>query len=260
MPPYLPAPHWSAGNEAIAHRLHPIIQTWRTEANGFPAAWGEGHLTFLPKPGKPSRTPADLRPIALLDPIIAGTMRAEAWSLLPRLPQFAYLPDRGRLDAIQRLRIHCREVKQLMQQYSHPIHRHASGATTPSLLGGALISLDLRKAFDRVSRHKLVECFQRIGVCHNLALLIQHLYQNTSYTFHHRGQTRHIKTERGIRQGCKAAPAYWTAYIAGIILTLESQTSIQWVAGHLTAFADDICAHGTFTSPEGLAEILWNPS
>ena len=74
-----------------------------------PQSWKDGSLFLLPKPGKKPDTAANLRPLALQDPLgttILGLLttaaRSSVLSTLCAQPQYAYLPQRGTFEAISR--------------------------------------------------------------------------------------------------------------------------------------------------------------
>eukprot|EP00438_Fugacium_kawagutii_P035027 Skav228314 [mRNA] locus=scaffold3685:30397:36963:- [translate_table: standard] len=263
-PACLPAPYWKHSNEVISDFMHPLLSAWcESDDRSFPIAWGGGHLTFLPKPGKACRQASDLRPIALLEPLskitmglIAKTLRSQVQDQLCRLPQFAYQPGRGCTDAILRLSIHCAAVIDLLSFPRYPIHARAQGISLPQLQGGVLLSLDLSKAFDKVPRAALYASFQRLGIPTSLINLIASIYSCTHFTFTHRGETRTVQTGRGIRQGCKAAPTFWCSFVAAMLLTYAERTFPEWITLCTTVFADDICLHSAFHSLSNLAHVL----
>ena len=136
-----------------------------------PKDWSSGTLAFLPKPGKSSTSPADLRPIALLEPtgkslmrIVAKEMMNEAWPSMHGFPQFAYVPGRGCDDAIERVLAHCSTVRSDAKMFQYSLHQAAAGQPSNELFGGLLLSLDLTKAFDMVNRPKLFSALASFGV------------------------------------------------------------------------------------------------
>ena len=50
-PSYVPALFWNLGSWDVAHFLQPSCVEW-SQTGVYPQAWGQGHLTFLPKTGE----------------------------------------------------------------------------------------------------------------------------------------------------------------------------------------------------------------
>lgn len=73
------------------------------------------------------------------------------FSTLFQLPLYTYLPSRGIRDCLLFVAAHCRQVRDLCQNYR-------SRPDALGLQGGLQISLDMEKAFDTVDR-KLVLSF-----------------------------------------------------------------------------------------------------
>ena len=166
------------------------------------------------------------------------------------VPQYAYLPGRGTDDALIRVFRHCDAVRTTCQSHRFPLQQMALGLKPGPLEGGLLVTLDLSKAFDMVPRGRLFRCLSNFGVPSQLIDFLNVVYFDTSFSFQHRGQTRHLGTSRGIRQGCKAAPTLWAAYITEILLDCGHNIDEQWLYDCLTMYADDGCMHEVVTSPE----------
>ena len=80
-------------------------------------------MYLMPKRGKPLRSAADLRPIALLSPFAKILARLAAKRLRPyvqaavkRLPLFAYIEGRQAGDALDRVMSHCANVRSLTKR------------------------------------------------------------------------------------------------------------------------------------------------
>ena len=154
---YAPAPMWKMVAPSISDILHPFLLD-SGRFGTLPKCWSHGELTFLPKPGKKGCTPAELRPIALLEPtgkcslgLFASHLFHQVSARLFRLPQFAYLGGRGGDDALRRVRDHCQQVRQLIDNSKYCIHNMAHQSHFSEAHGGLMLSLDLTKAFDNVS-------------------------------------------------------------------------------------------------------------
>lgn len=219
-----------------------------------PPERGQSTIVFLSKPGKSPSAPANLRPIALLEPCgkvlmhqLGSALRAQAEPQIHQWPLFAYLQGRCAHDAIRRVIQHCSDTKQLQFMLQHRIHQSAAGSTN-SLTGGLLVSLDLSKAFDTVPRNRLFQSLQQLELDPHLLSRLWHAYQTTENEFEHRGCHRKFVACRGIRQGCSAAPTLWTLYTLAILVDLADKMPKQWLLAYLTIFADDTCARCTFSS------------
>ena len=261
-PDYAPAPIWQAAATSAAAYLQPYFE-YCSSFGSLPSCWSNGVLTFLCKPGKPGRSPAELRPIALLEPsgkvlmgLVAKYLLHSMSERLFRLPVFAYLPGRGGDEAITRVRKHCSDVRTLLHTLRFGIHRAAHSVPGPELAGGLVLSLDLTKAFDSVVRSKLFQALTSLGADRNIIAMLSQIYDKTSFSFWHRGQYRSLPTQRGIRQGCKAAPILWTLFSAWILENAAQINGWEWLCDVVTAFADDFCLHSLIESMDDFSSTL----
>ena len=93
----LPAELWKLCQLEFSQFLHGILQRGADSGHTYPPEVSDCTLALLPKPGKVSRQPGDLRPLGLQDPcskIFATVLRHRvteaAQELLASRPQFAY--------------------------------------------------------------------------------------------------------------------------------------------------------------------------
>ncbi|CAK9005416.1 unnamed protein product [Durusdinium trenchii] len=155
----------------IASKLMSLLHLWWHRPDPYiPTSWKSGHLFLLPKPGKPPNSAKNLRPLALQEVfgkavigLVSERARASVLDILCSTPQLAYLPFRGTADAIARAVHHCQEVAHLITQFQRPAERQNSQLARTGLIGGALLSLDLSKAFDSVSRDLLFRGMEDLG-------------------------------------------------------------------------------------------------
>ena len=61
----------------------------------------------------------------------------------------------------------------------------------------------------------------------------------------HQEYQQHVLIERGVRQGCRAAPLLWTIFTVDLLRQLADLTDPTWVKSVLTLYADDIHAGQT---------------
>lgn len=261
-PRFAPAPFWRCATAQTAALLDSFCKM-SCSHNALPEVWSQGFICFLPKAAGRNHHPRDLRPIALLEPsgktvmgMISLHLHDQLWPTLQGLPQFAYLPGRGADEALSRIAHFCREVRNVVENYHYPVHQQAYGISTGELGGGLMLSLDLSKAFDTVCRQRLFQGLQSLGVSESILNLLKSIYQHTSFTFEHKGCYREFRTTRGIRQGCKAAPALWTAQAALLLHAIADATKHDWMLDNSTTFADDCNFHQVITSERGFLTLL----
>ena len=261
-PRFAPSPFWRCVATSAADLLDPFCNQ-RSQHNNLPGVWSQGFLCFLPKAAKKNHHPRDLRPIALLEPsgktvmgMASKHLHEQLWPTLQGLPQFAYLPGRGADEALSRIATFCRAVRTKIEMHHYPVHQQAYGLHPGELGGGLLLSLDLSKAFDTVCRKRLFAGLRRFGVHDSLLGLLQSIYNSTSFAFEHKGCQREFRTTRGIRQGCKAAPALWTAQAALLLHDIAAATSQDWMLDNTTTFADDCNFHQVIHSEQDFLSLL----
>ena len=231
-PMYLPSVIWKHFATELSQVMHQQATAWADSHSAPPVEWGQGTLV----PNKPAGCPQNLRPIALLEPwgkccmgrlskcILNATLHR-----LRTLPQFAYLPSRGCLEAIYRTTQHCLDIRDLHVMLQNKHHNHEAGNPRPSIAGGLLLSLDLSRAFDCVDRIVLMQALRHMGVQDSHIAFLEAVYANTSFQFTHRDETRSVPTWRGIRQGCKSAPTLWCIFTGYLLELLGVCTSTDWM-------------------------------
>ena len=105
---YAPTAVWKLIGESLAPALYQYLcSNWSAVYPDIPVQWTSSWVILIPKAGRTQLRPEDLRPISLQDPIgkiclKAVVHRARELSL-PQLvvwPLYAYIPQRGTLDAI----------------------------------------------------------------------------------------------------------------------------------------------------------------
>ena len=192
-PEYAPSPYWQCAAHNIAAYLTPYLRDCG-EHGHFPECWSQGTLFFIPKVAKRSLLPKELRPITLLEPcskicmgLMAQCIQNEAGTRLQSYPQFAYMRRRGGDDALQRIRQHCCRVRTICEDHQYTVHQQARGSTPRAVSGGAMLSLDLSKAFDNVNRERLLLCLRRLDISEDLIFFLQTVYCQTFYRFEYKG-------------------------------------------------------------------------
>ena len=230
-----------------ASQLHPLLVQWWSKSPPFiPQSWKDGSLFLLPKPGKKPDTAANLRPLALQDPLgttILGLLttraRTSVLSTLCAQPQYAYLPQRGTFEAISRAVNHCRTVRAMLSRYRRPHEALAHKQQVPEVFGGLTIRIDLERAFDSLPRPELFQNLRELGVDESYVCLLQEWHVGTRYGVEHKGHCNHVDVHLGVRQGCRAAPFLWACSMSRLMSKLAQLTSPEWVLKVLTLYADD---------------------
>lgn len=119
--------------------------------------------------------------------------------------------------------------------------------------------IDYQKAFDRIQHNKLIEILKRTGPDDKDIRIISNLYWNQTAFLRVNGkESRTIKIQRGVRQGCIMSPILFNLYSeqifkealdeldAGILVNEDRLNNIRY-ADDTVVFAD---------SPEALQEIM----
>ena len=101
--------------------------------------------------------------------------------------------------------------------------------------GGAVLSVDLHKAFDMLTREQLLCTLSKLDADEGVRNAAMLLHTRCQYLLIRDGLTTPVDTKRGVRQGCRLAPALWSA-VSGDIL---GQVAQDVFAGPFTVFADD---------------------
>ena len=249
-PAYAPAKIWKLCSQELGqYYAHSIAGRLGPGRVTLPESWNRAHICLLPKPGKAIRSPGDLRPISLLDPMgkafagmIAGRVRHQVQDYLAQTPQFAYLARRSAYDALDRVFSHCAKIRSLVASQVRTVHDKRNGVQARDCVGGVQLSLDLTKAFDRLPRPTLHQALLRAGVPDDIAALIITMHHQVQLHIRHGGRSVTVNTGRGVRQGCKLAPMLWAAFTGLLFEDLQTKLDSTWVRNMCTAYADDFHA------------------
>ena len=153
---------WKHCPHEFAEYFAEVFRCSRQTAPKLPTPMADRQLTLLPKPNKPLHRPQDLRPLGLQDPsskVLAGLVRSRLFLqvkdwLLAR-PQFAYAEGRSIDEAISRVFQHCKAARECLKQGVDNVHARRAGQLVGCCGGGALLSIDLTRAFDTIPRTAL---------------------------------------------------------------------------------------------------------
>ncbi|CAE7847569.1 unnamed protein product, partial [Symbiodinium necroappetens] len=104
---------------------------------------------------------------------------------------------------------------------------------------GALLSIDLSRAFDMVPRWALSASLHRASVPADLHDLILDIHQDCLYRIKVGEQERQFLMQRGIRQGCSLSPLLFAIFTGWLYDELCSRVGQEWADEFITLYADD---------------------
>ncbi|CAE7632215.1 unnamed protein product, partial [Symbiodinium sp. CCMP2456] len=218
-----PAALWKWFRQDIAPQLElHFARHLHKDSSSLPRSWCTSELVLLPKPGKPMRTPAHLRP----GPCVSG-------------PDPAYVAGRTLAQALERVIGHCASVRRLVQANVCNIHGKRYGHTNAKLYGGCHLSLDISCAYDHVPWEALQSALQFAAVPQPLIEAILLVHHTARLSISHCGLTQEVPLKRGLRQGCGLSPLLWAVY-CGWLLHQMHDPEILDIHRANTSYADDL--------------------
>ena len=242
----VPADVWGVCPQLFAERYCRILNQGCSQGFRLPSEATDCALSLLPKPGRSSRRPGDLRPLGLQDPSSKVLALALKDRLMPYVadfissrPQFAYCPHKAIDDAICRVAGHCSRVRERIRKGVLSVHDKRAGKVESRCYGGIMLSLDLSRAFDELPRAVLLRTLEYAGTPPELCAIIISVHEACKYTVHHGGQVGSFHMAKGVRQGCTLAPLLYSLYTCWLYDELSRRTDEVWAARLLTLFADD---------------------
>jgi len=171
-------------------------------------------------------------------------------------PQYAYTPQRAIDEAIGRVSRHCRAVRERLQASVVSVHARRAGQKPPSCQGGAMLSMDLSRAFDSIPREALQRALCHAGVPEPLQQAVLQLHERCLYRVRHKGYSQSFNMRIGIRQGCVLSPYLYALFTCIIFDEIARRTDSAWAATALTLFADDSHVAWTIDSVEDLRFLM----
>ena len=263
--PFTPGFIWHAHSMTLAPFLFQLLQQlWDTPHPTIPDCWRDAWLLLIPKPLKKACSPDALRPLALQEPLgkatiglLAQLAQTMSISSLVHWPIWAYLPGRSTQHALRRVAAHCVLGRQLVASQKPAVMHRFHSFPMFKICGAIQLFLDLRKAFDSICRQEL---FGRLGEVLDHPKIVQLLacwHECTSYHVESHGGTHPVRVGAGVRQGCKAAPWLFNAFVLLYLRDLAHQIDWRWLQEHLDVYADDFHVHGLFHSHAELKQLLF---
>ena len=175
-------------------------------------------------------------------------------------PQYAYRQGTSTADPLLRATLHCSAVRDLLKQHQRDHTTKLLGDADVPLIGGLMLSLDLRKAFDAVPHSEILASLLEAGVDEALAVLLTSVHAQTRCVILHGGSMEVTLMSRGLRQGCPVAPIIFAAWTARLHRKIRGEALGVLGRGMrsdcYSMFADDLHAHWLLRDVEGFTEAL----
>ena len=237
---------WQTSPKPFAESFVQHLAHCRAQHKPLPVEATDCQLALLPKPGRPSKRPQDLRPLGLQDPcskILACVLREKLTPyIIPWMdgkPQFAYIPGRSIDEAVLRVCRVCDSIKDLLQRTRTTVHTRRQGQPVPQCTGGALLSLDLSRAFDMLPRWALWKSLRAASVPEDLCRIVLELHEQCHYGIRHNKFQGRFAMQLGVRQGCALSPILFSTFTGFFYEQLCLRTSVEWAEQFITLFEDD---------------------
>lgn len=202
-------------------------------SSSFPPEMLRALIVTLPKPGKNPDTPANFRPISLLNADLKIYAKIIANRLIDILPHLIHPDQTGFTRG--------RQTSDATRRLINIVHTAAT-QRGPSLL----LALDAEKAFDRVHWGYLEAALGRFGFSGSILSAIMALYSNPSAQVYTSGVlSKLFSITNGTRQGCPLSPLIFNPILEPLATFIRKHQSITGFITHksehvISLFADDI--------------------
>lgn len=205
----------------------------------FPDDWKISRLVMLRKPGKPEGVPTSYRPLCLLNTL--GKLMEQL--LLQRLKA-----EIERTDALSENQFGFREGKSTLDAIDM-VMRTVDNAATRShrnRLIPAVVTFDIRNAFNSASWAHILQELRRLEVSPYLIRIIRRYFENRKIIAEAEDSTITLTVTSGVPQGSVLGPTLWNILYDGV-LRLPQPAGIQ-----LVAYADDLALVACYKTEEEL--------
>ena len=155
------------------------------------------------------------------------------------IPQYAYTAGRCLEGALIRAASFCAQTRQALKAASCTLHQRHKGLWPDTCAGGAVLAIDLSKAFDKVRRADLLQALQQADVPADLTQVIMALHNRINYHLQVGSESTSVACRSGVRQGCVLAPFLFNLLTAAIVRRLACFLPSDLLSRTLTMFADD---------------------
>ena len=209
---------------------------WVKENDSTPPSWKEAVITVLPKPGKDKTFCQNFRPISLLN----VDYKLYTSILSERIQSF--ISDM--IDEDQAGFILGRKTQDNIRRSLHIMHK-----INNNKIPAAMVSLDARQAFDKVSHRFLFLTLERFGFNERAIQCIKTLYVNPTARIKVNGSlTDRFDIEQGCRQGCNLSPSLFAFFIEPLAQMIRENERIEGIEMNgekhvVSLFADDVLVH-----------------
>ena len=124
------------------------------------------------------------------------------------------------------------------------------------MLGSVTLSIDLRRAFDSISRSHIKSSLEWAGIPANVADVILGLHHAMTIQYSAAGFCSRTATGKGVRQGCRLAPILWCCFTGWLMSRLMPLLSEREIEHLLTFFADDTLLQCEVARADQVEQVL----
>lgn len=224
---------WINSSQNISEELTKIFNCI-FRGKGFPQRWRKGIISPIHKKGEKDKVD-NYRGITLLDTaykiyamvLEKRLMRDVEEKQILHDSQAGFRKERGTIDNIYTLNY---AVQQEISRKQGKLYA---------------MFADLKAAFDKVNREKLIEKLKSLKVNKTLITKIAEIYEETKNTIKvNNEESREFWTTKGLRQGCPLSPLLFSIYMSDLETVLSNEQTGGVVIGQKKiwslSYADDI--------------------